>query len=232
MKYIAFLVALILCIAFTSEPRSDVKTGFPLIYEQDFEDLSSIDGFVFSDPEPWFLTGGKDGGRALEFAGKGNYQTKVRSPFIIGLVSDHIFADFVLEADILQTGREYGHRDICVFFSFQDSSRFYYVHMASKADPNAHNVFIVNDAPRTNIAEETTDGIRWIDEHWHHIRIERFTGDGLVKVYFDDMDTPIMIAHDKTFIEGYLGIGSFDDSGKIDNIRVWSPDARKADAPF
>jgi hypothetical protein len=232
MKYLALSLIIILCFAFTSWQNSDTKTGFPLAYEQNFEDPSSIEGFVFSDPEPWFLTGGKDGGWALEFAGTGNYQTKVRSPLIIGLISDYVFGDFVLEADLLQTGKEYGHRDMCVFFSFRDSTRFYYVHMASKADPNAHNVFIVNDAPRTNFAKETTDGIRWIDEHWHHIRIERFTAEGSIKVFFDDMDTPIMIASDKTFTEGSLGFGSFDDSGKIDNIRIWSPDVSKSETHF
>jgi len=232
MKFLAFILIIISSCAFTGRQNSDTKTGFPLAYELDFEDPASIERFVFADPEPWFLTGGKNGGWALEFAGKGNYETKVRSPLIVGLISDYVFSDFVLEADLLQTGREYGHRDMCVFFGFQDSTRFYYVHMASKADPNAHNVFIVNDAPRTNIAEETTDGIRWIDEHWHHIRIERLTNEGKIEVYFDDMDTPIMIASDKTFVEGYLGFGSFDDTGKIDNIRIWSPDVSRSESPF
>ena len=232
MKYLAFLLILPLCFSFTNDRAGDAKSGFPLVYEQDFEDPSSIGGFVFSDPESWFLTGGKDGGWALEFAGRGNYKTKVRSPFIVGLISDHVFGDFVLEADVLQTGKEYGHRDMCFFFSFQDSSRFYYIHIASQAGPHAHNIFIVHDAPRNAIAEENTDGIQWIDEHWHHIRIERFTEEGLIRVYFDDLETPVMIAHDKSFIEGYLGFGSFDDSGKVDNIRIWSPDARESEATF
>lgn len=206
---------------------SDGKTGFPLAYEQDFEDPASISGFEFTDPASWFRTSGNGGGWALECAGAGDYQPKVRSPFSIALISDVEFADFVLEADLMQTGREYGHRDMCLFFSFTDSVRFYYVHMASQADPHAHNIFIVNDEPRVSIAEQTTDGIRWIDEHWHHVRLERITSEGSIRVYFDDMDTPIMVAHDRTFERGLIGFGSFDDSGKIDNIRIWSPDAEK-----
>lgn len=230
MNSLAFY--LILSLAFTWNRGGDGKTGFPLAYEQDFEHPASMQEFVFSDPGPWFLTGDGKGGRALEFAGRGTYRSPVRSPEIIGLVAGYVFGDFVLEADVLQTGREYGHRDMCFFFGFRDSTKFYYVHLASRADPNAHNVFIVNDAPRRNFADQTTDGVRWIDGYWHHVRIERFTGEGLIRVYFDDPETPVMIARDDTFVEGYLGFGSFDDSGKVDNIRIWSPDARKSATPF
>jgi hypothetical protein len=41
------------------------------------------------------------------------------------------------------------------------------------------------------------------------------------------METPIMVANDKTFQFGYVGFGSFDDSGKIDNIRIWAKESRK-----
>ena len=111
-----------------------------------------------------------------------------------------------------------------MFFNFRDSSEFYYVHLASKADQNAHNVFIVNQSPRTNIAKQTTDGIRWIDNHWHHVRLERISSTGSIKVFFDDMENPVMVAENDLFKTGLLGVGSFDDSGKIDNIEIWSPD--------
>jgi hypothetical protein len=65
--------------------QPDAKTGYPLIFAEDFERPEAIRGFVFSDPAPWFLTGGKEGGFALEYAGRGDYRPKVRSPLIIGL---------------------------------------------------------------------------------------------------------------------------------------------------
>jgi len=207
--------------------QADLKTGFPLIYQQDFKEHEAIQGFVFSDPAPWFLTGGKDGGMALEYAGRGDYEPRVSSPLIIGLIDHLVLGDFILEADVLQSGNEYGHRDMCVFFGFQDSTLFYYVHLASQADPVAHTVHIVNDLPRKSIVKERTDGIRWTDNYWHHIRLERRTGDGDIKLYFDDMETPVMVAYDKTFQLGYVGFGSFDDSGKIDNIRIWAKESRK-----
>ena len=38
---------------------------------------------------------------------------------------------------------------------------------------------------------------------------------------------PVQVADDKTFDFGYIGFGSFDDTGKIDNIRVYAPKMEK-----
>ena len=227
MKVTLFIIILASITTLGSLAQPDLKTGYPLIYEQDFLSPDAIFDFVFSDPAPWFVTGGMGGGMALEYAGRGKYEPSVRSPLIIGLVDNLVLGDFVLEADVLQTGREYGHRDMCFFFGFQDSTRFYYVHLASVADPVAHTVHIVNDSPRKSIVKERTDGIRWMENNWHHIRLERSIRDGEIRMYFDDMETPVMVANDKTFPAGYVGFGSFDDSGKIDNIRIWAKESRK-----
>ena len=95
------------------------------------------------------------------------------------------------------------------------------MHLASAADDHAHNVFLVNSAPRTKIARETTDGVSWGKDEWHRVRIERTLADGRIAVYFDDMETPIMVAVDKTLGVGRLGFGSFDDTGMIDDVRIW-----------
>ena len=39
--------------------------------------------------------------------------------------------------------------------------------------------------------------------------------DGLIQVFFDDMDHPAMTAHDRTFAHGRIGVGSFDDTGHV-----------------
>jgi hypothetical protein len=41
-----------------------------------------------------------------------------------------------------------------------------------------------------------------------------------------------MTAEDKTFGAGYIGFGSFDDTGMVDNIRIWAPSAETKKAPF
>ena len=125
--------------------------------------------------------------------------------------------------DLLQTGKEYGHRDLCLFLGFTGASKYYYVHMATKADRNAHNVFIVNDKPRTNIARKTTKGIDWGKGKWHHVRLVRKAAPGTIQVFFDDMSKPIMEAESKTFPTGRIGFGSFDDVGMVDNVRIYGP---------
>src|SRR5881628_2802121 len=89
-----------------------------------------------------------------------------------------------------------------------------------KPDDHAHNVFIVKNAPRTKIAKETTKGVNWGLNVWHKVRLERKLSDGTIKVFFDDLAKPIMVAEDKTFGAGRIGFGSFDDTGRLDNIRI------------
>lgn len=202
----------------------------PLAYEQDFSESTAISQFEFSDPSAWRIHTAEDGAAALELFGGGDYKPPHRSPRSIALIAGSEFSDFVLEADLLQTGREYGHRDMCIFFGFKDPSHFYYVHLASKADENAHNIFVVDDAPRTKIASSTSKGIQWGQDTWHHIRLEREAD--TVKVFFDDMTKPIMIARDKRFAEGGVGFGSFDDTGRIDNIRIRSDTVRPRAGKF
>jgi len=65
--------------------------------------------------------------------------------------------------------------------------------------------------------------VNWGLNVWHKVRLERDTKAGAIRVYFDDLSKPIMIAEDKNFTSGYIGFGSFDDTGMIDNIRIWGP---------
>jgi hypothetical protein len=216
----------------SSLPGDNVPTGYRLVYSQSFDNDKAIDDFLFTNSDKWLLNKSDENSPTLEFLGPGEYQPKVRSPYIIGLLGNYMFGDFILEADMLQTGKDYGHRDMCLFFGFRDPSHFYYVHLATKADPNAHNIFIVNDKPRIAIAKKTTDGIDWGRDLWHKVRLERDTRDGTIKVYYDEMTSPIMVGQDKTFGLGYVGFGSFDDSGQIDNIKIWAPDSVEKKATF
>jgi len=200
--------------------------GWKLLYEQNFDRPEAIQDFEMTDAAAWKISSEEKGG-TLELAAQSKYQPPVRSPVNIALLKGKVFGDFILEADFLQTGKEYGHRDMCLFFGFDRPGRFYYTHIATKADDHAHNVFIVNDQPRVKFAATTTSGVNWGLNVWHKIRLERMAATGTVKVYFDDMTTPIMTASDKTFLEGRIGFGSFDDTGKIDNIKIWGPGVKE-----
>lgn len=203
--------------------KSKVPQDYNLVYMQDFESPQSLRDFEMSDARAWRIGTAKTG-KTLELFGKSEYEARVRSPFNIALIKDVIVGDFILEANLSQSGREYGHRDLCLFFNVESPTNFYYVHIASVADNNANNIFLVNDEPRTNIATKTTDGTDWGETNsWHKVRIERKVEAGTIKIYFDDMTVPIMEASDTHFVEGRIGFGSFDDTGQFDNIRIWAP---------
>jgi hypothetical protein len=214
-----------------SAADTNLPAGYKLLYEQKFDKKDVIKELAMTDPAAWRIAETNDQ-RALELTRQSKYQPTVRSPVNIALIADKVFTDFVLEADLIQTGREYGHRDMCLFYGVQNPTNFYYTHIATAADPNAHNVFIVKNAPRKNIAKETTKGVNWGLNVWHKVRLERDAKAGTIRVYFDDLSRPIMIAEDKNFTSGYIGFGSFDDTGMIDNIRIWGPAVEEKKTEF
>lgn len=188
-----------------------------LVFHDDFE--SGVDAWEMTDPSAWSIIEDADRGHVLALEGASDYQPPHRSPHNIALVKDLEVKSFELTVDLKQTGREYGHRDLCLFFGHQDPGHFYYVHLASKADDHAHSIFIVNGAARTSIAESRTDGTQW-DDSYHRVRIRRNVASGAIEVYFDDMTAPIMKATDTTFGAGRVGVGSFDDVGRFDDFKV------------
>jgi len=189
----------------------------PVVFKEDFEKPGAMDKWQPMDPAQWKI--GEDGeNKVLHLHKKKSaYRPKVRSPHNYALIKDVVVSDFVLDLKMKSTHKDYGHRDLCLFFGHQDGSHFYYVHMALKADPHAHSVFLVNGKPRVSIAKDRTKGLVW-GEKWHDVRIVRSVKDGAIKVYFDDMTKPIMIAEDKNFVWGRVGVGSFDDIGMYDQI--------------
>ena len=192
---------------------------YKLVFAQTFDRDDTRTDFVFTQDEKWIMSEGKKG-KALEFTGKSDYQPPHRSPHTFGFIKDLVVGSFVLEADLLQTGKEYGHRDMCIAFGFQDPANFYYAHIATAMDDHAHQIMLVKNAPRTKISTFTTKGVDWGQDKWNKVRVERNVEDGTIKVFFNG--TLVEEAKDKTFGKGHIGFGSFDDSGKIDNIRIWA----------
>lgn len=208
------LIAVAFCAPSYAED-APAETTAPL-FETDFS--TGLDRWVMTDPVAWKIEE-EEGDPKLSLFGKSDYEAPVRSPHNMARVKDLIVTDFTMEVDAKQTGREYGHRDLCFFFGYQDPSHFYYVHLATVADPHANSIFLVNGAPRLSIAQKRTDGTNW-KSGYHRIRIERDTESGTIKVYFNDMKVPVMETVDKTFLHGEVGLGSFDDTGNFDNFVV------------
>jgi hypothetical protein len=204
-------------------PAWSEDNQLPVVFEENFE--KGMDRWKTTDPqneEPvWKIIDlGDKHKHVLRVTGESKYEPPHRSPHSMALIKDLKVSDFDLKARVQNTNTTAGpHRDLCIFWGYQDRAHFYYVHFGAKADPHACQIFIVNDAPRKMITVDQAKGTPWTDG-WHEVRVVRNVGDGTMKVYFDDMKKPYMTAKDKTFGAGLVGIGTFDDHGHFDDIVV------------
>ncbi len=212
----SFVVALLAVNSFAGHVAT-ADDGLPVLFEEGFE--QGADHWEPTDPTAWKVKPGNNGHVYSQFKKRSKYEPPHRSPYNIALRKGNEVRDFVLDAKVLSTHPDYGHRDLCLFFGYQDPAHFYYVHLGKKTDDHANQIFIVNGSPRSKISTKTTAGTNW-DEDWHHVRIKRNVESGSIEVFYDDMQTPVMTALDKTFAWGRVGIGSFDDTGDWDNITL------------
>ena len=198
------------------------KPQMPLLLSEDFEgNAESVAArWQPTDPSMWRVEKTVDGNQVYHLLGKSDYEPPHRSPHSISMLKDLTVGDFELTARVktLQTSR--GHRDMCIIFGYQDPSHFYYVHLGERTDDHANQIFVVDQAPRIKISEQTSAGTPWRDDTWHQVRIVRRAAEGLIEVYFDDLARPQMVAHDRRFPTGQIGLGSFDDMGLWDDVRI------------
>lgn len=193
--------------------------GLPLLFHENFES-GKADHWEPTDANAWKMIH-QGGNHVFSLVNKrSKFEPPVRSPYNRALLKNFDVSDFIFDVKLQSTIPDYGHRDLCLFFGYQDDAHFYYVHLGKKMDDHANQIFIVNDKPRTKISTKTTAGTDWDDE-WHHARVVRDTESGSIKIYFDNMEEPVMTATDKTFVTGRVGIGSFDDTGNFDELLLF-----------
>lgn len=193
-------------------------SDMPLLFVEDFES-GGLALWEPSDQKAWRIVA-QDDNHVLNQFQQSKVKTPVRSPFNRSVVKDVVVGDFVFDVQVQSTIKDYPHRDVCLFFGYQDPAHMYYVHLGKRADDHANSIFLVNGEPRVSIAETRTSGTDWDDE-WHHVRIVRKVAEGTIAVYFDEMTKPVMTANDTHFTWGRIGVGTFDDTGNFDNIRLW-----------
>ena len=200
------------CIASAASAAAD---ELPIVFQTGFES-GGLQGWTLTDPKA-FRIGEGDSGKCLELFQPAKYAPKVRSPFGLAILDAPIVGDFQLDVRVKSTVKDYGHRDMCIAFGYVDPEHFYYVHLGKKADPHSNSIFVVDAAPRVAVADKTSTGTDWTDG-WHHVRIARDAEGGDIRVYFDDMENPVMTANDKRFPKGRIALGSFDDTGMFDDL--------------
>jgi hypothetical protein len=219
-------ILVILCVSIACLCGSAVVAAeLPLVVEDDFE--GDLTRWHMSDPaeaEPtWEIIASVEAAKPNHFLrskGGSKYEPPHRSPWNFALLKEPAVSDFELSMRVQNTNYDAGdHRDLCIFWGYQDPAHFYYVHLGAKPDPHSCQIFIVNEADRTMITDKRSEGTPW-NRGWHEVKVTRDTQSGDIKVYFDNMDEPVMTANDKTFAWGRVGIGTFDDNGNFDNFEL------------
>ncbi len=174
---------------------------------------NSLDDITCFDEAIWSVDGDE-----LVFTEGSTYTPPHRSPRAIALFPMLVGGSYVIEVQAQQTGRDYGHRDLCVFFDWQNPAQFGYCHLATEADPNSHHIQIVDNTQRTPCTTWRTEGVDWGRGNWHDLRIERDGNAGTIRAFFDgDL---VLEGADTRFSGGRIGLGSFDDQGRFRNLRV------------
>ncbi len=111
-------------------------------------------------------------------------------------------------------------RDLCVFFNFQDSLHFGYVHFSAKSD-RVHNIIgLVNgrDRVKINLEPPGKSQARLVDQAWHRFRVTYDGRTGRVLAFLDDFTRLVLTAVDTVLRHGSVGVGSFDDTGCFDAL--------------
>lgn len=139
-----------------------------------------------------------------------------RRPVKFALWKPGCMSDFELEVKARRKGKS-----LLIAFGFQDRGHFYYAHISS--DPGTervHNGLLkVNGGERYRIggagaapALPTTD--------WHDIRVVRKVESGAIDVFVDGRTEPRFSVIDKDYAYGWVGLGSFDETGDFDDFKL------------
>ena len=213
-----FIIGLIMCLACCLHFSLADEAKLTLLASFNFE-TGNADGWRPNNPAHWQVID-RDGSLVYELTAPGE-QGQVRAPTSWSLIAAYDVTSFVFTGRMkCDADPANPHRDLCVFFHFQDPTHFCYVHFSASSD-EAHNVIgLVNGADRVKINSEPPgkSAPRLTDTNWHQFKVVYDAVTGRIEAFLDDLETPILSAVDRTLGNGQVGIGSFDDTGCFDDI--------------
>lgn len=144
----------------------------------------------------------------------------IRRPAALAILKSDSFKRVSLELELRSLAPvDVQRRDVELVLGYESPTSFYYIHLSAVTDDVHNGIFIVANSDRRRI--DSGKGIPHMkDQSWHRVRATRDAASGVIEVYFDDSNTPILSAVDKTIEAGRVGVGSFDDIAEFRNIKV------------
>ena len=193
----------------------------PTMVDENFED-GKARGWVPNIPGNWMV--GQEAGTWCYQLQEPGVQGNVRAPTSWSLLKDFDISDFIFTGRLKCNAKsDNPHRDMVVIFHYQDPTHFYYVHFSAVSDESHNIIGLVNgkDRVKINLEPPGESTVRLTDMEFHEFKVTCSVENGEIKAYLDDMKTPILTAKDTTLGHGFVGVGSFDDTGSFDDIKVW-----------
>ncbi|MDX8028848.1 PQQ-dependent sugar dehydrogenase [Lentzea sp. BCCO 10_0856] len=168
-------------------------------------------------------------GREVVLAQAGVARPGPRRPFEYAVLKKGpAFGSVQVDAQVrLDTPVAESNRDVIIVFGYRSDTEFYYAHLSSDNKIYPHNgIFVVNNADRLRL-DHQWDAPRSVgaapaisDTAWHRVRVKHCADSGEIAVYVDGSPYPLMTAVDRTFSSGRVGFGSFDNIGRLRDLRV------------
>jgi hypothetical protein len=214
------LAAILFLVALFPVSRAD-ESQLPLLASFSFED-GTASGWQPNNAAHWRVVK-QDGSFVYELTAPGE-QGKVRAPTSWSVIAGHDVTSFVFMGRMkCPADPSNPHRDLCIIFHFQDPTHFQYVHFSASSDESHNIIGLVNGSDRIKINSEPPGKsvFRLTDTGWHSFKLTCDAESGRIEAFIDDMKTPILTAVDKTLGYGLVGIGSFDDTGSFDDLKLW-----------
>ena len=196
------------------------RRDLPLLASYDFENGSAT-GLSPKDDTRWRIVE-EDSSMVYTLLEPGVFG-EIRAPSAWSVIADYAVGSFEFTGRLkCHTEPETLARDLLVIFHFQDPTHFYYVHFSATSD-GLHNIIgLVNGADRVKINREPAGEtvFRLTDMAWHDFKVTYDSETAEIQAFLDDMDVPIITASDSTLRSGLVGVGSFDDTGSFDDLRL------------
>ncbi|GIF63784.1 hypothetical protein Ais01nite_18190 [Asanoa ishikariensis] len=174
-------------------------------------------------PSKWQFTNGQ-----VILAEAGEARPGPRRPFEYAvLTAGPSFGAVEVTAEVrLDTPVEVTNRDVIIVFGYRSDTEFYYAHVSTDNTIYPHNgIFKVNNADRERIDYQWNGrslgaNPAIVDAKWHTVRVKHLPTTGEIAVYVDGVKDPLMTAKDTTFGSGRVGFGSFDNIGRLRDLKV------------
>ncbi len=191
---------------------------FDLLIHETFE--SGAENWQPNNPDHWRIV--KQDGQSIYELMKPGDNGPIRKPTSISILKPYTVGSFELEVEAkCYTKPSNKYRDLCLFFGYQDSVHFYYVHFSGVSDKVHNAIHIVNNADREKINVEPPGQSPALlaDTSWYTLKVKRDIETGSIEAFVDGQK--VLSAVDTTFTWGNIGLGSFDDTGAFREVKLW-----------